>query len=96
MLYLCNMKDKRIYFIHGPQSELIVVKVPFQLLWEASRESLDVPNSEKIDVMMECLERGNFKGFIVASILYQLCDYDKQPKEDELFFSNPLTQKILN
>lgn len=90
------MKDKRIYFVHGPQSEMIVVKVPFPLLWDASRESLDVPKNEKIDVLMECLERGNFKGFVVASILYQLCEYDKQPTEDELFFSNPLIEKILN
>lgn len=90
------MKDKRIYFVHGPQSEMIVLKVPFPVLWDASRESLDVPQNEKIEVLVECLERGNFKGFVVASILYQLCEYNKPPTEDELFFSNPLIEKILN
>jgi len=90
------MKDKKIYFIHGPKSELLLVNIPFQLLWDASRESLDVPKDEKIEVMMETLGQNNFKGFVAASILYQLCEYDKVPKEDELFFSNPLIEKILN
>ena len=83
------MKDKTIYFI-DPLLGQVHLPVPFKKLWELSREGMDVPPAIRLEHIQDCVNAGKDVDVVVGSILHQLCFLDKKPKEDILYFHNPL------
>lgn len=88
-LYLRGMKDKTIYFI-DPNMGQFHVDVSFKELWELSREGKDVPPTIRLEHIQDCVKAGKDIDVMVGSILHQLCFLDKKPKDNILYFHNPL------
>jgi len=83
------MKDKTIYFI-DPYIGQVHLDIPFRKLWDASREGRNVPPETRLEHIQDCVKSGKQIDVMVSSILHQLCFLDKKPKDDILYFHNPL------
>lgn len=80
------MKDKKVYVIDTVDHRVLVIPAPFDSFWEASRESLDVPKHERMEVLFDYAQYGKTKEYLMGSIINILCDVHTKPTEGDFYF----------